>query len=71
MAAYAIINNNVIVNVIEWDGITVFDAGKNNIVAALDKLPQGAAFPPTQIDQPTDIQLLQQNVAAIKVKVGA
>lgn len=71
MAAYAIINNNVIVNVIEWDGVAIFDAGKNNAVVPLDKLPQGAAFPPSVPVELTDTAKLQQDVAAIKVKVGA
>lgn len=71
MAAYAIINNNVIINVIEWDGVAVFDAGKNNAVVPLDKLPQGAIFPSSQPGQLSDIAKLQQDVSAIKVKVGA
>lgn len=45
MARYAVIENGIVVNVIEWDGVTQFDVGAGRTLAPIDDLPNGVTFP--------------------------
>lgn len=71
MTTYAVIKDNLIVNTIEWDGRASFPNPDGLIIAAINKLPQGAAFPATTPGEASDLDKIQNDIKAIKTKVGA
>jgi hypothetical protein len=45
MAIYALVKDNILINRIEWDGVTAYNPGEGVAIYAITEVPPGVQLP--------------------------